>query len=544
MDMFRHAANCTTGSILDRLMAAQTWARYADDAHHPSALEAYQSAIQLLHLVVMLASDANSRYRLLADRRLRSGVLSSDAAACTIRFDQVECAVEMLEEGRSIFWSQALQLRTSLDDLHHAFPEFAKRLKKIFTDLERSSFREGSFASLATCTDVKAVMTTEAEAAQYRRLNEDRLATLQEVRALKGFEGFLHWKRLATLKMAAVHGPVILLNATLSSCDALIVTSTSVERVPLSLQLSDQQVILLANSLLTAVSSFSSFTNKYKGSFETLLEHTQTSRGFLHDRKAGHHQKVSLQNVDDILRGVLAVLWKLVVRPVIHHLKLEVRSFPVLVLRAHRATQKSESPPRVWWCPTGPFSTLPFHAAGIYAPETKMGAVENVSDYMVSSYTPTLNSLLMPSPVSSAAPFKMLVAIQPEIEGHVTLTQTREEMRQIERHVPASSLIKLGVSGSPPSKVETVLSHLSHASIAHFACHGVQDPSNPLESALLLDGRLKVSTIMTQSLPTASLAFLSACETAKGTIQLLDEAMHLAGTMLFSGFRSVVATKW
>lgn len=54
----------------------------------------------------------------------------------------------------------------------------------------------------------------------------------------------------------------------------------------------------------------------------------------------------------------------------------------------------------------------------------------------------------------------MLIAIQPEAKGQVALTQTREELRQIERHVPASSLIKLGVAGSPPSKVETVLSHL------------------------------------------------------------------------------------
>ena len=206
--------------------------------------------------------------------------------------------------------------------------------------------------------------------------------------------------------------------------------------------------------------------------------------------------------------------------------------------------QKSESPPRVWWCPTGPLSTLPLHAAGIYAPDTKMGAVENASDYMVSSYTPTLNSLLVPTPVPNAVPFKMLVAIQPETEGHVTLTQTREEIRQIERHVPASSLIKLGVDGFESSNVETVLSHLPHASIAHFACHGVQNLSDPSESALLLEGPLKVSTVMAQSLPHASLAFLSACETAKGTVELSDEAMHLAGTMLFSGFRSVVATKW
>ena len=173
-----------------------------------------------------------------------------------------------------------------------------------------------------------------------------------------------------------------------------------------------------------------------------------------------------------------------------------------------------------------------------------MGAVENASDYMVSSYAPTLNSLLTPLPAPNADPFKMLIAIQPETEGQVTLTQTREEMRQIERHVHASSLIKFGSLDAPPSKVEAVLSHLPRASIAHFACHGIQDGFNPLESTLLLDGQLKVSTIMAQSLPNASLAFLSACQTAMGDVTAPDEAMHIAATMLFSGFRGVVATMW
>jgi CHAT domain-containing protein len=87
----------------------------------------------------------------------------------------------------------------------------------------------------------------------------------------------------------------------------------------------------------------------------------------------------------------------------------------------------------------------------------------------------------------------------------------------------------------------------------HFACHGVQDLKHPLDSGLLLtDGRLKVSEIMRRPegkhpsdvKKSMSLAFLSACETAKGDNKMPDEAMHLAATLLFAGFRGVVATMW
>lgn len=43
---------------------------------------------------------------------------------------------------------------------------------------------------------------------------------------------------------------------------------------------------------------------------------------------------------------------------------------------------------RVWWCPTGPASLLPLHAAGDYR-----GTGESALDRVVSSYAPTLSSL-------------------------------------------------------------------------------------------------------------------------------------------------------
>jgi hypothetical protein len=122
---------------------------------------------------------------------------------------------------------------------------------------------------------------------------------------------------------------------------------------------------------------------------------------------------------------------------------------------------------------------------------------------------------------------------------------TKEELQSIEKHVPRDSLIRLGVENIPAT-VQDVLSHLSSSHAVHFACHGKQDANDPLESGLVLhDGhRLRIKEIMNHSMPYASLAFLSACETAMGAENLPDEAMHLAASLLFAGFQGVVATMW
>jgi CHAT domain-containing protein len=81
--------------------------------------------------------------------------------------------------------------------------------------------------------------------------------------------------------------------------------------------------------------------------------------------------------------------------------------------------------------------------------------------------------------------------------------------------------------------------------LAHIACHGVQNATNPLESGFYLsDGSLSVARLMDLDLKHAFFAFLSACETAKGDEKQPDQTVHLAAAMLFIGFRSVVATMW
>ena len=87
-----------------RFRAAKTWSHHAD-SRHKLALDAYQAAINLLPRLAMLGLNLQSCHE-----ALTSGTdgLARNAAACAIQSGQYDKAIELLEEGRTIFWSQAL----------------------------------------------------------------------------------------------------------------------------------------------------------------------------------------------------------------------------------------------------------------------------------------------------------------------------------------------------------------------------------------------------------------------------------------------------
>jgi hypothetical protein len=90
----------------------------------------------------------------------------------------------------------------------------------------------------------------------------------------------------------------------------------------------------------------------------------------------------------------------------------------------------------------------------------------------------------------------------------------------------------------------TVIAQDAPAHVLHLACHGIQD-ADPLNSAILLhDGQLTIEDIVQLSLSQATLAFLSACQTATGVQNAPDQAVHIAASMLFCGFRSIIGTLW
>ncbi|KAJ7913657.1 CHAT domain-containing protein [Mycena leptocephala] len=466
---------------LTRFSESLNWARISDEYGHESRLDAHHSCINLLPQLAAFDLDLKSRRQILTRTNITS--VASDSAACAMSLGKNDVAVEFLEASRSIFWAQALQLRAPLEHL--------EKLREISRELEQGSFRDTSHNT--DSISQQHIMSIEA-------VGEKWTETVEAVRNMRGFEDFLRPKGIASLKQAAQSGPVVILFAAHSTASALIVTaSDDVQCVP-----------------LPRINRPAQLSKHSRVNLNTFIEKHSTSW-------FDHSKMVSF---DEFLNTLLGILWSDVVEPIFHFLKI----------------QKSAQPSRLWWCPTGPFAFLPIHAAGKYDQDS----ADFASQYVISSYAPTLTTLLN-TPTHTTASFKMTVAIEPEAPGCSVLPGTKAELDKITRHVPTTWLTAL----HRPTGTQ-VLRQLAKSSVVHFACHGVQDASEPLHSGLMLsDGRLKVLEIMkeddrdTDSRKRGmSLAFLSACETATGDRATPDEVMHLAASLMFAGFHSVVATMW
>jgi CHAT domain-containing protein len=171
--------------------------------------------------------------------------------------------------------------------------------------------------------------------------------------------------------------------------------------------------------------------------------------------------------------------------------------------------------------------------------------MECCSDYVVSSYTPTIAALQRsrrPTIAPASKELSVLVVAESSAPDMPTLETVEEEVQGICESLHQHAVTPIILHS--PVKVQDVLCHIHDADIVHLACHGVQD-SDALRSGFCLqDGDLTISTLMKQRLDRGLLALLSACETAKGDMQQPDQTVHLAAAMLFAGFRSVVATMW
>ncbi|CAG8589211.1 16081_t:CDS:2, partial [Acaulospora colombiana] len=195
--------------------------------------------------------------------------------------------------------------------------------------------------------------------------------------------------------------------------------------------------------------------------------------------------------------------------------------------------------PRIWWCATGPLAFLPIHAAGVYDDQS-VGS--HTCDYVISSYTPTLSSLLQSTEPVTDSQFKLLSVIQPSAPGVSSIPNTKEELECIKKRLGDRDHIILN---DQEGTKERVMKAMMDSNWLHCACHGSQRQDEPTKSGLILeDGHLTLEEIIKLDLPNAEFAFLSACQTTTGEESLSDEAVHIAGGMLLAGYRGVVATMW
>ncbi|KDN37012.1 hypothetical protein RSAG8_10465, partial [Rhizoctonia solani AG-8 WAC10335] len=225
---------------------------------------------------------------------------------------------------------------------------------------------------------------------------------------------------------------------------------------------------------------------------------------------------------EDGFESVLRILWSDIVRPVLDHLDDVPRG----------------QLPHVTWCPTGPLSFLPLHAAGDYSQMQS-----KIFDYVISSYTPTLSALAASTPSSLNHNCRVLAVGQAATPGRNPLPGTIKELSHVRLHMQNKAEYSQLIDNQ--ATTTAVLDAMEHHDWVHIACHAHQNVTDPTKSGFFLhDGTLDLTSINQRSFKNKGLAFLSACQTATGDQELPDEAIHLASGMLMAGYPSVIATMW
>ncbi|MEU7358983.1 MULTISPECIES: CHAT domain-containing protein [Streptomyces] len=445
--------------------------------------------------------------------------LASEAAGAAIAAGQPATAVEMLEQSRSVIWTQALRLRSDLGDLARSHPALAERLTMLRTRLDAFSPLGGLDASsplgrshpLTARADGIQGPVFAAEAYERRReLAREWDETVERVRRIEGYEHFLGPTPYAELKHAAAEGPVVIVNVSGHGCHALVVREEEPEPEVVELPgVSTDSVSDKASDLLSA-----------------LWVQTDSSASFLARERARH-----------LNHDVLGWLWDAVVGPILARLEHTARPHPV---------QPAGAPPRLWWCPVGLLSLLPLHAAGHHPRHGSATGSDGMwtADLVVSSYTPTLAALSRSRTRRSEPTMRrhLAIALQ-ETPGLAVLPAVADELAGLRRHAVRTTEV-VSLVGSAATR-RAVLDELPGCNRIHFACHAAQDFVDPAASAFSLhDGPLSIADIAAVELGDAELAFLSACQTATGVPDLADEAIHLAAAVQLTGFRHIVATSW
>jgi CHAT domain-containing protein/tetratricopeptide (TPR) repeat protein len=453
------------------LSAAKSWIRVAEDFQHPAILLAYETSLRLLIQHIVTLPSLPQHLVILKDL---TSSLAVDAFSACLRKRVPAHAVELLEQGRGVFWSQLTRLSSPLGDVVVAGLA-GKMLADEFTRL-----------ALLIRNALNSPGTDQHE--RLCGLNLQMQTTVTNIRELPGLSRFLLPSLFPDLQRAASGGPVIIVNASMYSCDALVVF---LDRDPVHIPLG--------------------ITREGVRDLSTELQ-TLTDRATRAD-------------MTKELASFLRKLWDEIVSPIVDCL---------------RTTHTLQS--RIWWCPTAEFSVLPLHAAGPFRKGER-----NLPHLYISSYTPTLSALIRarrPDPSNSATEQKHFVAIgQANAAGESELLSVGAELDNIGQHI--DGLATFTRIDGEQTCTSRVVEELGKNQWVHLACHGLPDRTRPFDSAFALhDGHFTIQQIIGCELKNPEFAYLSACHTTVGYKESADEAIHLASAMQFAGFRSVIGTMW
>ncbi|KAG1741659.1 TPR-like protein [Suillus lakei] len=252
------------------ICAAESWIASAEQVKHGSALVAYKTMLKFLNQYVAVLASSSNYFDVI---KKATSSIAMDAFSCCVRRGALTTAVELVEQGRAILWTQSVCFRRPLDELS-ASSATGKALAEEFKKLSLS------------LRDVFHALT-EDQSSQNRQLTTQWADVVCRIRQLPDFSRFLLPPLFSDLQKAAEYGPVIIVNGSKYGCDALIITR-------------DQDPILIPlDTSLAEVSELSS-------EFQSLIDRVGCS-----DHRLESHKIV----------GILRKLWTRIVGPVVRVLE-------------------------------------------------------------------------------------------------------------------------------------------------------------------------------------------------------------------------------
>jgi tetratricopeptide (TPR) repeat protein len=250
----------------------------------------YVNALGLLPRVANFGLDHRTRLQAL----IGSDEISRNAAAWAVRLGGIPRAVEMLEEGRGIFWSQTLHLRAAQFDGVHI--EDRLELKRLLHLLEISARRSHS-------SDMS-VQQREQDLESRRKMNEEAEALITTIRGHPGLARFLMPAAFSDLVSALPDEYVVIINSSTLGHHALLLNGVTGLTISMELQAFQRD--------------FDSEAIRAQVDHNALCE--RSSEAPWDDTRA---LKVSGRRVNS-LDDTLTLMWSSIVRPVLNELGITV----------------------------------------------------------------------------------------------------------------------------------------------------------------------------------------------------------------------------
>jgi len=510
LEYFKAAANMHSAHSLKRIKASRSAIRILHQREAWGEMEIMGgNAMELLPKVC-------GRYLSRKDQQqavIETSGLAADICSILLKVGQVEQALQQLESGKAIVIGYTIDNHDDLKTLDASCQDLAKKYRDLRNQLYLQPTLEGS--------NIGEGQMKRRRTAVY--LMEECVA---EIRQIKGHEEFLRGLSMDEMKACASEGPIVVVNLTDISSDAIIVSTSKVQNIPLPKLRTGKVPAFVSSALRNFRSSDRDFQD------------------ILADRDIGSEDEDPGSMDTEFF---LSWLWESCVKVVLD----ELGPRPTALVGV-------EQLPRVWWIGAGVASSFPFHAAALFT--NKYDSENNALDRMVPSYTPSIKALSYSREKSkqyASRPHQkptVTVVTMATTPGYAALDGVELESDLIKTKCDSSSLyacVKL-----PQPTADVVWENIVRSEIVHFACHGKSDSRDPSRSHLLLQvndesGHPKVDELTVSrvsSVENARLAwisYLSACSTAQiNASKFADEGIHISSALQVAGFAHVIGCQW